>query len=323
MKRTTTKPFWHGLPPGLHVTRVGRNPGFTAFVLVGAPGPVAVINGGTHGDEYEGPTVLRELVGTLKPGKLTGTLVVIPVLHEAAFFAGLRCNPDGTNLARVFPGDPKGNSTERLADLFRTRVLAHADYYLDLHSGGVIYDLVPWCGYIVTDMPEVNRVQADMAACFDDYWCWASQYNPGRTLSAAAEFAVPAIYTESLGGGGVAASDRDALNRGIDNFLKRFGFLKGKLPPLRAQPSRMAASYDEAHIQLQHPAPIAGLFIRAVEPGDVVRKGGIIGTIHPLDGGTPVKIRAARGGSVVSLMRKGGVEPGEATATVVPIEPAG
>lgn len=321
MKTTTAKPFWQGLPPGRHVKRIGRKPGFTAFILVGKPGPVAVVNGGTHGDEYEGPTVLRELVDSLKPNTLTGTLVVIPVLHEEAFFAGLRCNPnDGGNLARVFPGDPKGTHTQQLADLFQKRVLAHKpDYYLDLHSGGVIYDLVPWCGYGIHDDPAVNRTQAEMSACFDDYWCWASLPNKGRTLSAAAEYNVPAIYTESLGGGGMAATDRAALNRGLDNFLKRFGFLKGGLPQTKPQPTRIATEVGEAHIQTHHPAEATGLFIRAVGPGDTVRKGSVIGTIHPLDGSTPVKVKASRAGTVVSLMRKGGITTGEAIATVVPI----
>jgi hypothetical protein len=35
-----------------------------------------------------------------------------------------------------------------------------------------------------------------------------------------------------------------------------------------------------------------------------------------------VKVKAARAGTVVSLMRKAAVEPGEAIATVVPIDAA-
>lgn len=321
MSKQPQKPFWADLPSGIHTRRVGSHPGFTAHVLRGAPGPVAVLNGGTHGDEYEGPTVLRELIDRLSPRKLTGTLVVIPVLHEDAFFAGLRCNPaDGGNLARVFPGDPRGNTTQRLADLFLRSVLRHANYYIDFHSGGVEFDLLPWCGYMVTRRAELDEVQADMAACFDDMWCWASQYNPGRTISSAADVGVPALYTESLGGGGMTELDRRMLARGIDNFLIRFGFLKGRLSRLKRPPVRTATSYDEANIQIQHPATRAGLLIRAVSPGDIVRKGGLLGTIHPLDRRESIKVKAERAGTVVSVIRKRSVEAGDAVATVIPLE---
>jgi predicted deacylase len=319
MKSRLGKPLWAGLKPGLHRQRVGTRPAFTAYVLQGSkPGPVALINGATHGDEYEGPTVLRELADQLNPHALRGTLVLVPVLHEDAFFAGTRCHPqDGSNLARVFPGKPNGNGAERVADLFLKRALAHADYYLDLHSGGVVFDLLPWCGYMITGRPEIDRVQAEICACFDDYWCWASLYLPGRTLSSAADAGVPAIYTESLGGGGVADSDRRALHRGIRNFLIRFGFLPGRLPRLRRVPVRVAADDKEAHIQTHHPAPAAGLFIRSVEPGDVVRAGTPLGTIHRLDRAAAVVVRAGHGGTVVSLRRKRSVEVDDAIATVV------
>ncbi len=315
----SSPPFWSRLGQGRHVRRIGSgSPAFTALVLRGRLGPVAVINGGTHGDEYEGPTVLQELAAQIRPDRLQGTLVIIPVLHEAAFFAGTRCHPeDGSNLARVFPGNPRGNHAERVAALFLERVLRHADYYLDLHSGGTAYDLLPWSGYMLTGRAEIDAIQHRMARCFDDYWCWGSHYAPGRTLSAAAAAQVPAIYTESRGAGGVHPADRAALHRGLRHFLVAFGFVRGPTPRLKKPPVRIARHKEEAHLQLHHPAPADGLFIPAVTVGAVLARRSIIGRLHPLGPAPAVTIRAGHRGTLVCLRRQRSVRKGEALATVV------
>ena len=313
--------FWDRLPPGRHTQRIGsRGPAFNVTVLRGRPGRAAVINAGTHGDEYEGPTVIQSWIDSLDPARIRGTLVLIPVLHEAAFFAGTRSHPiDGSNLARVFPGKPKGNHAERLADQFLRRVLRFADYYLDLHSGGVAYDLLPWCGYMITGQRELDAVQHEMAACFDEYWCWGSPYLAGRTLSSAATEGVAAIYTESRGGGGVHPEDVTALDRGIRNFLRRFGFLSGGLPRLKQQRVRLARRSDEAHLQLHHPAPGAGLFLPAVAIGATIRKKALLGRVVALDQKSSWPVLAEHGGTVVCLRRKRSVERGDALATLVSI----
>ena len=44
------------LGTGFNKLRIGREEcGFQAFIWKGEPGPVAVVNGATHGDEYEAP----------------------------------------------------------------------------------------------------------------------------------------------------------------------------------------------------------------------------------------------------------------------------
>jgi predicted deacylase len=281
-----------------------------------------VINGATHGDEYEGPTVLRELVASINPRTLRGTLVIVPVLHESAFFAGSSCHPaDGSNLARAFPGNPRGNQAERVASLFLGTVLRHADFYIDLHSGGVAYDFLPWSGYLITGRPEIDGIQRDMAACFDDYWCCGSPRLEGRTLSSAADEGIPAIYTESRGGGGVHPDDRKALHRGLRNFLIRFGFLKGPAPRLRKVPIRLAANSDETQIQHPHPAPSDGLFIPAVSAGEHVRKNALLGVVCPMNEESDISVRAKHRGSVVAIRRRRSVRARDNLATVVLLAP--
>ena len=134
------------LRPGFHHRRLERDGvGFEVFVWRGEPGPVLLVNGATHGDEYEGPTLLRQWVEDWKPTGLRGTVALVPVLNEPAFFAAQRCSPlDGLNLARVFPGSRRGKPTQRLACLFDEQLLAQSTHYIDLHSAGATYGLDPW-----------------------------------------------------------------------------------------------------------------------------------------------------------------------------------
>jgi predicted deacylase len=110
-------------------------------------GPLALITAGVHGDEYEGPAAVASLSDVLSPDRLRGTVIAVPVVNPAAFAAGTRLHPeDGLNLARTFPGNPHGSATGRLAAAFFEEFAIHADYLIDLHSGGVEYVFLPVTG---------------------------------------------------------------------------------------------------------------------------------------------------------------------------------
>ncbi|MDB6092757.1 MAG: hypothetical protein JWM32_319 [Verrucomicrobia bacterium] len=308
------------LPEGFHRRRVARDGvGFEAFIWRGGAGPVLLVNGATHGDEYEGPTLLQQWVQRWKPRRLRGTVVFIPVLNEVAFFAGARCRPDdGANLARSFPGDRRGSPTQRLAKLFDDQLLAQCTHYADFHSAGVANELKPWVGY-VTNLPKaVDRDQARMAACFDSFWSWSGPYLPGRTLSAAADRRIPAIYTECRGAGDVAAADLAALDAGLRRMLVVLGLVAGKMPRLRAQVTRITRSVRETHLQVHHQAPHDGLFISRVRLNQKVRRGAPIGEVLTLAGQSTV-IPAEHAGKVVVVRLQRSVRKGDALAVLAPI----
>ena len=77
------------------------------------PGTTIVAIGGTHGDEYEGPVGLKNLIHELDPARLVaGRLIVMPVLNVPAFRAGAaRLAARRQNMNRVFPGDASGTIT--------------------------------------------------------------------------------------------------------------------------------------------------------------------------------------------------------------------
>ncbi|MDX1746812.1 MAG: succinylglutamate desuccinylase/aspartoacylase family protein, partial [Halobacteriales archaeon] len=90
--------------------------------------PVAVVNGanegdtlylqaGSDGDELNGVGVIRELIPRLDPAELAGTLLVVGIVNFHGYQVAEHRNPiDDTKLNRVYPGDPEGTSSERIAN---------------------------------------------------------------------------------------------------------------------------------------------------------------------------------------------------------------
>ena len=310
------------LAPGFHQRRFSvRSVGFDAFIWRGAqPGPVLLLNGATHGDEYEGPTLLRQWAEDWRPKNLRGTVVMVPVLNEGAFYAGLRSNPaDDVNLARAFPGDARGSVTQRLAHLFDTQLLAQVTHYVDLHSAGRAYELLPWTGFI-THEKSINRTQRAMAACFDAFWCWDGPFLPGRTLSAAHARNIAAIYVECRGTGDVDPRDLRHLNRGLRLLLAALEFIPTKRPAkLRTQIQRTTKDADEAHLQIHHPAPHNGLFVPTAKVGARVRRGQVLGIVHALDTLATTIVRAESSGRIVMWRIQRSVRKGDALCTLAPI----
>ena len=62
-------------------------------VIGNGAGPTALLTGGNHGDEYEGPIALLELVNRIDPGRVSGRIIVVPMMNYPAFCAGTRTSP--------------------------------------------------------------------------------------------------------------------------------------------------------------------------------------------------------------------------------------
>ena len=62
--------------------------------------------GSTHGNEYEGPVAIKNLMREVDTADVIGRIIFIPVLNVAAFRSGAResVDDDGLNLNRAFVG---------------------------------------------------------------------------------------------------------------------------------------------------------------------------------------------------------------------------
>jgi N-alpha-acetyl-L-2,4-diaminobutyrate deacetylase len=135
-------------------------------VIRNGSGPTALLTGGNHGDEYEGPLALYELARTLDPKQVSGTVIIVPALNYPAFRAGTRTSPiDKGNLNRSFPGRPDGAPTEKITDFVTRHLLPRADIVLDFHSGGRTLDFVPFCAaHLLPDKEQERRAFAAVEA---------------------------------------------------------------------------------------------------------------------------------------------------------------
>lgn len=285
----------------LALTDAGGEWGLTLYVASGTrPGPTLAVLAGIHGDEYEGPVAISDLLAALDPTDLAGTLIALPIANPPAFGAGTRTSPlDGLNLARCFPGRRDGSASERLARTLTEEVIAVADAMIDLHSGGVAYAMATLAGYC--DMgDEVGRRSRALAIAFGAPILWEHpEIAPGRTLSAALERGIPCVYTEAAGGGAAPAAVVRCYTEGVRRVMTLLGMLPGDTPQPRHEQTWRGSGNTDTGLE----ATASGLFRSTVEVGEAVVAGQPLGTIVAYDGRIAERIVAPDAG-VVAMVRR-------------------
>ena len=107
-------------------------------------GPQVLLTAGNHGDEYEGQVVLTRLIQEVEPDDIRGWLIIVPALNLPAVLAATRVSPlDDGNLNRVFPGDPEGGPTWKIADYVEQHLLSRVEVVADFHGGGASLEYRP------------------------------------------------------------------------------------------------------------------------------------------------------------------------------------
>ena len=89
------------------------------------PGRTLCLTGAVHGDELNGIEIVRRVMYSLDPEKLTGRVVGVPIVNLQGFERHSRYPPDRRDLNRFFPGNPRGSSASRIAHSFFQQVVRH------------------------------------------------------------------------------------------------------------------------------------------------------------------------------------------------------
>lgn len=285
--------------------------------IVGAgKGPKLLITGGVHGDEFEPIIAINRLKGEVAPDRLRGRLTLVPIVNEAAYQLESRTASDGLDLARVCPGRSDGSITERIAHALST-LIADADYYIDLHTGGTKLKLTPVAGYMLHSDRSILEQQRQMARAFNLPLIWATTARlDGRSLSVARDEKVPAIYAEW---GGAACCDPQAVTTYVEGCLNVMAFL-GMIE--RNQPETIVKYVIEddrdniGHLQINYPSPMEGLFEPAAELGRFVEVNQRIGTITNIETGQIKSVLAHESGILVCLRTFTHVAEQDSLATI-------
>ncbi|WP_137919308.1 succinylglutamate desuccinylase/aspartoacylase family protein [Hydrogenophaga sp. 2FB] len=268
------------LPHSVHRSAYGWIPVPVASIRNG-PGPVVLVMGGNHGDEYEGQLIVSRLIREIDPSRVQGQLILLPMANLPAAKAGLRTSPiDGGNLNRLFPGNPAGSITEVLGSYIEQALLTRADLLLDLHSGGsslVYHGSLAMAG-AASDEEEDARLRPLLRALGARYTCLLKQLNPRTILGAARRQNCMGLVLEIGGGGQVSRPDLEESWHGVRRTLIASGVLHGEpaAPASAGHWVDLAFGADSCNVF----ARSAGLFEPLVGLGDTVQAGQTAARIH-------------------------------------------
>ena len=284
-------------------------------VVKNGDGPTALLTGGNHGDEYEGPIALWNLAQSLTPEQVSGRVVIVPAMNYPAFRAARRTSPiDGGNMNRVFPGRPDGSETEKIADYFTRYLLPMADYVLDIHSGGKTLEFVPFAAiHVLDDKQQQSRCEAAMAAFGAPYSLALLELDGADMYDTVAENQGKVFLSTELGGGGSATPTTISIaRRGVDNLLKHAGILSGEVTSGSSQ--RLDMPDNSCFVTSEH----SGLVEMQVELGATVEAGDTLLKIHDVErtGVAAQSYHASRSGVLVGRHYPGLCKPGDALAVI-------
>ena len=261
-------------------------------VIRNGDGPTALLTGGNHGDEYEGPFALFDLATSIRVEDITGRVIIVPAMNYPAFRAARRTSPiDGGNMNRVFPGKPDGTVTEQLADYFQHHLLPMADVVLDIHSGGRTLDFLPFAAvHVLDDKEQEARCVAAMEAFNAPYSVMLLELDNIGMYDTSAEQMGKTFVSTELGGGGSASAQTVAIaKRGVRNLLKHVGVLAGKI---ERAPSVLLDMPDQRCFVTSE---TTGLLEMCVDLGAQLRAGDLIARVHNVErtGSSPVDYHAS------------------------------
>jgi len=284
-------------------------------------GPSLLITAGVHGDEFAPMLALWELIrqfedGTLSADLLCGSVTLVPVVNESAFERGHRCGEDKLDLARTCPGNTRGTVTERAAAEL-SLLICNADFYIDLHTGGTEFSVLPLAGYSLHPDGEILEKQRGMARAFNLPFIWGTSPNlEGRSLSVARDADVPAIYTEYLGGLDRSDESRDRCVEGCLNVMSHLDMLDRPLPTSRVAEIIEDKRPESGHMQICNPSPISGFFEPAVQLGQNIMSGDSIGDVFGVNGDEICEVLSSQTGKIIVLRIHPRVNMGEMTAVI-------
>lgn len=284
-------------------------------VIARGAGPTALLTGGNHGDEYEGPIALFDLARSLDPATIAGRVIILPALNYPAFQAGTRTSPiDRGNLNRSFPGDPRGTPTVKIADYVTRHLLPLADMILDFHSGGRTLEFLPYAAaHELPDSAQQARCTEAVAAFGAPWSMMMRELDAVGMFDTTAEALGKVFVTTELGGGGTARVETVAIaKRGVRNLLRHAGILQQVRQPIPTRWLAMPAA------ECFHIAEDDGLAEPCVALGQPVRAGDVLARVYPIGrtGLVPIAYRASLDGLLAARHVPGLIKAGDCLAVI-------
>jgi predicted deacylase len=279
----------------------------TPVILVNGAhdGPALWIHACTHGDEFDGTVAIWRALELVHPDALRGALIVFPALNTSAFEARQRVSPiDGLDLNRVFPGDPNGSYTRRLAHLTEQMVMEHADFMIDLHGGGNEYSVVYYTIFH-NAANEAGQASERLAKAAGSHLVWASNdaWLRDGLFTRVTKAGIGAMLVECGGEGRLHEQNVRDHERSLLSMMRHLEMIDGAAEPA-AQDFVMMRSADFFHCTL------GGVLTPLVALGDEVQAGQPLVRIRDVFGNDVETVAAPTGPSIVLAIKTYGVTNG-------------
>lgn len=305
------------IPPGramaidIPVSRVssGQTVTMPVRILNGRrPGPALFVSAAIHGDEIVGVEIVRRILDMMLPETLAGTLICVPIVNVYGFVANSRYLPDRRDLNRSFPGSPTGPLASRLACIFRSEIIARADFGIDLHSAAMHRFNLPQVR-ISPDSPQAEAMAEVFAAP-------ATIVSPLREKSLrwnALEMGVEMLLYEA---GEALRFDEGAISTGVDGIQRVMQAL-GMIEEAPAAPQPTACSSRTLWLR----APSGGVCRLEARSGDFVADGQCVARIAAPAGEDERTLESPIAGIVIGHADLPIVNQGDALMHIAELQP--
>jgi len=279
-------------------------------------GPVLALTAGVHGYEYPPILALQRMRASIDPRALAGTIIMVHVANMPSFLGRtVYYSPvDGKNLNRVFPGNPEGTLSERIAEVITREVIDRATHVVDLHCGDGNESLRPYSYWITTGSPQVAEEGRQMALAFGlDHIIVDRERpsDPGASMylsNTAITRGKPAVTIEAGGMGGTDGESIAQIENGIAGVLKVL-----KMRPDGPDPVASPILLEHSEVLRSN---FTGMFQAAVEKGQTVAKGTVLGRVFDFDGTLLEEIKATFAGEVLYVVGTPPMTKGEPAAFI-------
>lgn len=287
------------------------------------PGPTAIVTANVHGDECTGIGAILQLLPELETQMVAGTVHLYPSLNPEGLEQRSRRVPgDDQDLNRLFPGDARGNPSERLAQaIWEDIKTKKPDLLIDLHAdaaSAIPYALLDRGIQLRGDSRRQLEQRARALATASGLTILEEypedryrRYRLDRALTGAVmnRLQVPTVTLEAgprlyLEEGSVAT-----LRAALKGILHAAGLLPDAPLP---HPSRIAGRWRR---DAGPRAGVAGILLPLVRPGVILKKGEPVAEIWSLTGERLEQLQAEAEGFVVSLAERSHVVAGVPVCT--------
>ncbi len=288
-------------------------------VVQNGRGPTALLFGGNHGDEYEGPVTLLKLAREIQPEQVQGRLIIVPMLNRPAVEAGTRLSPiDGRNMNRAFPGRRDDTLTGMIAHYVTNALFPLADLVVDIHSGGRSAHFLPSVNmHHVPDEPQMRAmIRAGMAWGAPYVFIYRDVGGEGLLPGEAERLGKITLGTEIGSASQFGTAMLQIAERGIRNVLRLHEILVDEPFTRPTEPARVVAAVQRDDNIM---APASGIFEPFYEMGETIAASQPIGQIHSIEQAhqQPWPVIARTSGMLISRRAFPLTRQGDCVATLV------